>query len=407
MRLRRARSRVIHRFVLLGVARARPRCRTVSGMTGYRRCDQRTLLTPAEVVEPAARDRGWRAGPCARASGAGFADATDQELRLLEEQGELARQRFIRANLRLVGMVSGSSPRVPAAEAELFQEGCVGLITAVERFDYARGYRFSTYALVLDPRLRRRCDGQAVGGDEPADQPGRAAASRARAGGRAGSTPRSDADRRRGGRRARPQRGLDSRPARPPAASVAELLDGAILDRLRPRDALDAVVAEPVRCGNCCSAAGRPRSSRAGTCGWDSPTASRGRSRTQRGCCRSRSTRVRRIEARALETLRGICPQQASASSDRFGDSAEHNGRMRNDTVRGSAWWSRSRGLPRAVHGPGGPPSLHNRAGPPGSSPGPGPRPDTASAARPPVVRRRGRLEAPRLARDRARQLEC
>ncbi len=81
-------------------------------------------------------------------AGAGFADATDEELRLLEDQGALARQRFIRANLRLVGMVSRQfAARCQLPDAELFQEGCIGLITAVERFDHARGYRFSTYAL--------------------------------------------------------------------------------------------------------------------------------------------------------------------------------------------------------------------------------------------------------------------
>ena len=67
---------------------------------------------------------------------------------MLERQGEAARQRFIRANLRLVGMVCQQfAGRGGVSEADLFQEGCVGLIVAVERFDHARGYRFSTYAL--------------------------------------------------------------------------------------------------------------------------------------------------------------------------------------------------------------------------------------------------------------------
>ena len=37
--------------------------------------------------------------------------------------------------------------RCQLPDAELFQEGCLGLITAVQRFDHVRGYRFSTYAL--------------------------------------------------------------------------------------------------------------------------------------------------------------------------------------------------------------------------------------------------------------------
>jgi hypothetical protein len=86
------------------------------------------LLTHAEVVE---LQRAIEAGllACdARVSGAGFADATDQELRLLEERGALARQRFIRANLRLVGLVSRQfASRSQLGDAELFQEGCIGL----------------------------------------------------------------------------------------------------------------------------------------------------------------------------------------------------------------------------------------------------------------------------------------
>ena len=117
------------------------------------------LLTHAEVVE---LQRAIEAGllACdARRSGAGFADATDEELILLEGQGALARQRFIRANLRLVGMVSRQfASRCRLDDAELFQEGCIGPIAAVERFDYAR-LPVLHVRLVLDPRLRRRCYG--------------------------------------------------------------------------------------------------------------------------------------------------------------------------------------------------------------------------------------------------------
>jgi hypothetical protein len=86
------------------------------------------LLTPGEVIE---LQCAIEAGLLARdvwTSGAGFADATEQELEVLQEQGEQARQRFIRANLGLVGMVSrqyAARSRLPGAE--LFQEGCVGL----------------------------------------------------------------------------------------------------------------------------------------------------------------------------------------------------------------------------------------------------------------------------------------
>lgn len=77
------------------------------------------------------------------------AGATDDELAQLEALGELARQRFIRANLRLVAKAARQAAvRSRLPESDLFQEGCLGLICAVERFDCRRGYRFSTYASI-------------------------------------------------------------------------------------------------------------------------------------------------------------------------------------------------------------------------------------------------------------------
>lgn len=105
------------------------------------------LLTFADVQSLAAQ---IEAGLLAREArlGAGFADASAAELTLVEREGERARQRFIRANLRLVAMVArASGARANLTYADLFQEGCLGLITALERFDHRRGLRFSTYAL--------------------------------------------------------------------------------------------------------------------------------------------------------------------------------------------------------------------------------------------------------------------
>lgn len=57
-----------------------------------------------------------------------------------------AKQDFVKANLRLVVSVARrfAAGRLPMAD--LVQEGNLGLIKAVERFDYRRGFRFSTYA---------------------------------------------------------------------------------------------------------------------------------------------------------------------------------------------------------------------------------------------------------------------
>ena len=106
------------------------------------------LLTGSQVVELQRAIEAGLLARDARLSGSGFGDATDHELSLLEASGERARQRFIRANLGLVGMISRQyAARCQLPDAELFQEGCLGLITAVQRFDHVRGYRFSTYAL--------------------------------------------------------------------------------------------------------------------------------------------------------------------------------------------------------------------------------------------------------------------
>jgi RNA polymerase primary sigma factor len=73
-------------------------------------------------------------------------DAAEEELRLLEEAGARAQRELVTANLGLVGAVLAPYVRRGASVADLFQEGCLGLIAAVERFDERRGVRFSTYA---------------------------------------------------------------------------------------------------------------------------------------------------------------------------------------------------------------------------------------------------------------------
>lgn len=74
--------------------------------------------------------------------------ATVAELQQLVTEGQAAQCHFAEANLRLVRMVSHQfAARSGANEADVFQEGCLGLLTAVMRFDHRRGLRFATYAL--------------------------------------------------------------------------------------------------------------------------------------------------------------------------------------------------------------------------------------------------------------------
>ncbi|GAA2103609.1 sigma-70 family RNA polymerase sigma factor [Microlunatus panaciterrae] len=70
---------------------------------------------------------------------------TKAELEFLVDEGRRAQQRFITANLRLVVSVARKYGRSQMPLLDLVQEGNTGLIRAVEKFDYTKGFKFSTY----------------------------------------------------------------------------------------------------------------------------------------------------------------------------------------------------------------------------------------------------------------------
>ena len=68
------------------------------------------------------------------------------ELEQLVQEGKAAREHLIKANTRLVVSIAKKYIGRGVPFLDLIQEGNLGLMKAVEKFDYLRGYRFSTYA---------------------------------------------------------------------------------------------------------------------------------------------------------------------------------------------------------------------------------------------------------------------
>jgi RNA polymerase sigma factor (sigma-70 family) len=80
------------------------------------------------------------------APGSAAASASPEELKKIVAAGERAKDIFIRSNLRLVVAVARRYPRSGLPLLDLIQEGNAGLVRAVEKFDYTKGFKFSTYA---------------------------------------------------------------------------------------------------------------------------------------------------------------------------------------------------------------------------------------------------------------------
>lgn len=104
-----------------------------------------SLLTAAEEVELA---RAIEVGVLARQRlERANSDADGADLATLVDEGERAMARMVAANLRLVVRVARGHRTPGVALLDLVQEGSLGLIRAVQKFDHQRGLKFSTYAV--------------------------------------------------------------------------------------------------------------------------------------------------------------------------------------------------------------------------------------------------------------------
>jgi RNA polymerase primary sigma factor len=104
------------------------------------------LLTAADEVSLAQRMEGGIES-CAKAEANGkMAEEAQEKLQHSIRDGQRAKDHLIEANLRLVVSIAKRYVGRGLAFLDLIQEGNLGLIRAVEKFDWRRGFKFSTYA---------------------------------------------------------------------------------------------------------------------------------------------------------------------------------------------------------------------------------------------------------------------
>ncbi|MDQ6648550.1 MAG: RNA polymerase sigma factor [Actinomycetota bacterium] len=104
------------------------------------------LLTAEEEVDLAKRIEAGLFASEKLATTKRIADRTRRDFEAIERDGQIAKKKLVEANLRLVVSIAKRYVGRGMLFLDLIQEGNLGLIRAVEKFDYTKGYKFSTYA---------------------------------------------------------------------------------------------------------------------------------------------------------------------------------------------------------------------------------------------------------------------
>jgi RNA polymerase primary sigma factor len=108
---------------------------------------RRTLLTAAQEVELARRIEAGLYAEYKLETQPDLPPSVQEDLHLVIEDGRRAKDHMLEANLRLVVSVAKKYTDRGMSLLDVVQEGNLGLIRAVEKFDYTKGFKFSTYAM--------------------------------------------------------------------------------------------------------------------------------------------------------------------------------------------------------------------------------------------------------------------